>query len=116
MGWKPCRLYLKHVLALSHLQQVDDGLVAVGSHAGVLVFRVVQQGLQDGLGRRGVEGREGGFVGPPDHLFCNQLDVAGRILETLRRDEKTLGGGAFNTRGGGEGGCTGAPSPRNLLK
>lgn len=72
-------------LSQSESEQVDDGVLALRSHAGVLVLGVVQQTLQERLDEIGLHG--GGFwffEHPPQHPLRHQSDVAGLILKTLR--------------------------------
>lgn len=75
--------HLKQLLALPHLEQVHNGLVAVGPHYSVLVLGVVKKSLQDGLDGLGLQGGPGVLICPPDHLLSNQPDVTRRVLQTL---------------------------------
>lgn len=75
---------LHDVVALAELEQVDDGVFALSSDAGVLVFGVVQQTLYQGLDQAHLQrGRLRVFPHPPQHPLRDQSDVAGLVLKTL---------------------------------
>lgn len=79
--------HLHDLVALAELEQVDDGVLALSSDAGVFVFGVVQQALYQGLHQAHLQrGRLRLFPHPPQHPLRDQSDVAGLVL-------KTLGGG-----------------------
>lgn len=62
-------------------------MFALGSDAGVLVFGVIQQTLNQGLHQAHLQrGSQRVFPHPPQHPLRYQSDVAGLVL-------KTLGGG-----------------------
>lgn len=75
--------HLKHFFTLSHLEEVDNRLVTVGSNDSVFILGVVEKGLQDGFDGLGIQGRQWVFVCPPDHLLSHQPDVTGWVLQTL---------------------------------
>lgn len=75
--------YLKQLLPLPHLKQVDNRLVAIGPHDSILVLGVVKKSLQDWLNGLGVQGRQWVLICPPDHLLSHQPDVTGWVLQTL---------------------------------
>lgn len=69
---------------MAELQQVDDGVLALSSHAGVLVFGVVQQTLNQGLGQAHLQrGSLRVLPHPPQHPLRDQPDVARLVLKTL---------------------------------
>lgn len=75
---------LHEFLPLAELEQADDGVFALSSDAGVLVFGVVQQTLYQGLHQAHLQ--RGGlrvFPHPPQHPLRYQSDVAGLVLKTL---------------------------------
>lgn len=68
-------------LAAAQLQQVDDGVLTLSAHAGVLVLGVVQQTLQQRLHQTHLQGGGGGLPEhPPQHTFRHQPDVTGLVL------------------------------------
>ena len=76
---------LHELLPLPQPEQADDGVLALGPDAGVLVLGVVQQTLQERLDKAGVQGGCGRvFPHPPQHALRHQTDVAGLVLQTLR--------------------------------
>lgn len=75
--------HLEHLFTLSHLEEVDNRLVAVGPDDSVFILGVVKKSLQDGFDGLGVQGRQRVLVCPPDHLLSHQPDVTGWVLQTL---------------------------------
>lgn len=79
------RAHLHGVLSTAQLQQVDDGVLALGPDASVLVLGVVQQAFEQRLHQRPLQAGRGRIPPhPPQHALRHQPDVAGLILETLR--------------------------------
>ena len=81
--------HLHGLLALAQAQQADDGVVALGPDAGVLVLGVVQQGFQQRLDVAGLQGGSGCLAEhPPQHALRCQADVTRLVLQTLRGEPK----------------------------
>lgn len=79
---------LHDFFSLAELEQVDDGVFALSSDAGVLVFGVVEQTLYQGLHQANLQrGDLRVLPHPPQYSLRYQSDVAGLVLKTLWEQE-----------------------------